>query len=243
LGPVDALMISNATLLTPLIAKDLHRSGLTRIQVTFDGDRQRHDGIRVQRSGGGTFEQITRNVARAMAAAPELRWILRVNVSHHNQAGMPELVEQLAARLDPSQATLSFARVGDVGVGYANRLDHQADLAAEFADWYLRALDLGFQVSAPGPAKPCPTCSFTDGRYGATVNADGVLSSCWETAGHPGWEVGTITEGYLPEEVTAERLVTCQDLYRHEEEAAVRAAFQDRLDGILLDHLYATGRL
>jgi uncharacterized protein len=237
-----ATMTSNGTLLTPLIARDLNRAGLKHVQITFDGDRPQHDDIRVKRSGGGTFDVITSNMAKAMDST-DLRWTLRVNVSHLNWQGMDSLVERLAERLDPSRCTLYFARIGDIGVGYANRLTHEAELAGEFVRWYSRALDLGFAIRQPGAKLPCPTCSFTDGKYGAVVNADGVLSSCWETAGHPGWEVGTITDGYLPAQVTAERWTTCYDRYRHDEDASVRDAFEDRVDAAVLDRLYATGQL
>lgn len=70
LGELTASMVSNGTLLTPLIAKDLSAAGLRSVQITFDGDKDEHDAIRVRRSGGGTFDVIISNVAKAMAAAP-----------------------------------------------------------------------------------------------------------------------------------------------------------------------------
>ncbi|WP_424217579.1 radical SAM protein (plasmid) [Streptomyces sp. BI20] len=242
LGPVYAAMVSNGVLLTPLVARELGAAGLRSVQVTFDGDRADHDAIRVRRSGGGTFDTIVDNLSRAMDV-PELRWDLRVNVSHHNRHGMDDLLDRLSERLDPTRCGLRFALVGDVGVGYGNELAYDTGLAADFVRWYARALALGFAVTRPRSAAGCQACSIRDGRYGAVVNADGVLSSCWETAGRPGWEVGTLEEGYYPPERTEGLWVTCEDQYRHGAEAGRLDAFRDAVDAALLDRLHAAGRI
>ncbi|MEV6979229.1 radical SAM protein [Kitasatospora sp. NPDC093806] len=242
-GLAYAWMISNATLLTPALARQLADLGLRSVQVTFDGDRPDHDRIRVRRTeGGATFDAIVRNLARASAASP-LRWTLRVNVSHETHQGVDALIDRLAGALDPARCTLYFAQVGDVGVGYGNDLLHTRDLSARFTRWQRRALDLGFTVTRPQPHRPCTTCGHGDGRYGAVVSADGTLASCWETAGKPDWEVGTVTTGYLPGTVTRDRWIGCADLYRRAEDRRTLAAFHDTVDAALLDYLDETGRL
>ncbi|MGW1926289.1 radical SAM protein, partial [Streptomyces massasporeus] len=102
---------------------------------------------------------------------------------------------------------------------------------------------LGFTVNRPGGRKTCVTCGHTDGRYGAVVSADGTLASCWETAGKPDWEVGTVADGYLPSAETGDRWIACQDLYSYDEDARTLARFRDTVDTALLDHLHETGRL
>jgi len=238
----SAWMISNATLLTPVLARQLAELGLRSIQVTFDGDRDVHDRIRVRRSHGGTFDMIVRNIARASESTP-IRWILRVNTSHHNHDGIDALVERLATSVDPSRCSIYFTRVGDVGIGYANDLLHTGGLAASFIRWQRRAIDLGFTVRRPRAHVPCATCGSGDGRGGGVVNADGSVASCWETAGKPGWEVGSITNGYLPSEQTTGRWIGCGDLYRYNEDAQALVSFRDTVDAALLDYLDETGRL
>ncbi|MFE9424097.1 radical SAM protein [Kitasatospora sp. NPDC006697] len=242
-GLASAWMISNATLLTPRLARQLAERKLASVQVTFDGDRPDHDRIRVRRAhGGGTFDTIVRNLARATEAG-DLRWLLRVNVSHETIDGIDALIDRLAGALEPARCTLYFAQVGDVGVGYANDLLHSGGLSARFSGWQRRALDLGFTVSRPRAHQTCPTCGHRDGRYGAVVSADGTLASCWETAGKPDWEVGTVDAGYLPAERTEDRWVACEDLYRRDEDRRTLAAFHDSVDAALLDYLDETGRL
>jgi uncharacterized protein len=241
-APTSSWMISNATLLTPALARQLFDHGLDSIQVTFDGDRDDHDRIRVRRSHGGTFDSITRNIVRATQATG-LRWLLRVNVSHNNYPGIDALIDRLASVLDPARCTIYFTRVGDVGVGYSNELLHTGELVASFTRWQRRALDAGFTVARPRAHRPCATCGSGDGRYGAVVNADGVLSSCWETAGKPGWAVGSAADGYLPTESTREHWIGCGDLYQYSEDGSAIAAFRDAVDADLLDYLEETGRL
>jgi uncharacterized protein len=241
-GLTSARMISNATLLTPPLARQLADLGLRSVQVTFDGDRADHDGIRVRRSNGGTFDTIVRNIARA-SEATTITWNLRINVSHHNYLGIDALIDRLAGALDPARCGIHFARVGDVGVGYQNDLVHTGELPARFIQWQRRALDLGFSVGRPAAHAPCATCGFGDGRYGAVANADGTLSSCWETAGQPDWQVGSAGAGFLPSARTRDRWVSCGDLYRYDEAAGIRESFRDTVDAALLDYLDQTGRL
>jgi uncharacterized protein len=241
-GLVSASMISNATLLTPELARQLVDLKLESIQVTFDGDAADHDRIRVRRSGGGTFEAIVANLVRVSAEVP-MRWALRVNVSHHNYAAIDALVDRLAQRLDPAGCSMHFAWVGDTGVGYANTMTNDGSLAQRLFRWQRRATEAGFRVTRPGAARPCTTCSFDDGRLGAVVNADGTLSSCWETAGQPGWQVGTVTEGYLRSDETRDRWVSCEDARRYSKDGSAADTFNDLVDAAFLDYLDETGRL
>ncbi|MFE6869729.1 radical SAM protein [Kitasatospora sp. NPDC057692] len=242
-GLASAWMISNATLLTPALAGGLAERGLRSVQVTFDGDRPDHDRIRIRRTeGGGTFDTIVGNLARASEASP-LRWLLRVNVSQETYRGVDALIDRLAGSLDPARCTLYVAQVGDVGVGYGNDLRHTRELSERFTRWQRRAIEAGFTVTRPQAHRPCATCGHGDGRYGAVVSADGTLASCWETAGKPDWEVGTVTGGYLPAARTRDRWVGCEDLYRREEDRRTLADFRDTVDAALLDYLDETGRL
>lgn len=242
-GLDNAAMISNATLLTPELARNLSDLGLSTVQVTFDGDRERHDVIRIRRSGGGTFDSIVANIARASEAAPLLRWHLRVNVSDRNHASMDGLLGELTERLDPSRCGIYFAWVGDTGIGYANNLRRSEQVTHDFLRWRIRAAEAGFKVSRPRAQAPCLTCSFDDGRYGATVNADGTLASCWETAGKPGWEVGSVASGYIPAGQVKDRWISCLDNRSYADDDTARITFEDAVDAAYLDYLDETGQL
>lgn len=241
-GLASASMISNATLLTPTVAKKLSDLKLNSVQVTFDGDRPDHEVIRVRRSGGGTFDSIIDNMVAVSEVTP-IRWSIRVNISHRNLSGTDALIERLSERLDTSRCSLGLAWVGDVGIGYENRMEHSAELAEQFFAWQRHADEVGFKIGLPGPKRPCASCSYDDGRYGATVNADGALSSCWDTAGKPDWQVGTVTDGYLPAEETSGLWVSCEDSRRYADGSRNVTAFNDLVDARFLDYLDEAGRL
>lgn len=238
-GMERAAMTSNGTLLTPLLAKELADLGLGNVQVTFDGDRATHDRIRVTRSGGATFDAIVENMARVCDVAP-LTWNLRINISHHNVDGVTTMIEQLAERLDPSRCVIDPNLVGDTGIGYANALSLGGELAVRFNRLQRRALEAGFGLVRPRAHTPCQACSFRDGKYGAVLGADGRLSSCWESAGKPGWQVGSATGGYDAD--SDNRWTSCEADWYPDDRAQYNA-FKDIVDAALLDYLSATGRL
>ena len=241
IGRDFASMATNAVLLTPALARELNDAGLRGVQVTFDGSREEHDAVRVRRSGGGTFDAIVENLSRAMSCT-DLQWHFRVNVSHRNVDRIGDLFGQLAGRIDPTRCSLTFAWVGDSGVGYANDLGYVDSVSDRFIDWSIRAVENGFHVSRPSMRTTCQICSVPGGDQGAVVNADGVLYSCWQSAGKAGWQVGTVDSGYLEVAAVKERWVTCGYEY-HQGDPLQVDRFQDRVDGRLLDYLYATNRL
>jgi uncharacterized protein len=241
-GLSSAAMTSNGTLLTPSLAKELHAAGLGSVQITFDGDRGDHDSTRVRRDGGATFDTILSNMAAA-SEVTELRWNVRINVSHRNYNGVADLLERIAARLDPPRCVVAFAMVTDFGVGYTNELAPGPDAAAAVVGWNATAASLGFGIRRPVAQPLCSSCSFVPGRFGSVVNADGTLYSCWESAGKPGWEIGTVRDGYVPVEHMVDRWVSCGYDDRSPVAAAAVAEFRDRVDAGVLDFLYRSGRL
>lgn len=239
-GLRSAQLVSNGTLLTPTLARELADLGLDSVQVTFDGRRAEHDQVRVRRSGGaGTFDTILTRMARA-SEVTALRWEVRINVARHNLATADELPGELARRLDPARCRLSFHPVADAGVGYRGALAADAALADLFARWTVEAAELGFRPHRPVAGLPCRYCSVHDGRFGAVVSADGALYSCPETAGRAGWAVGTVREGYWPEPEVASRWVGCA---RHGGLPAGAGDFQDAVAARVHARLRTAGRL
>jgi uncharacterized protein len=88
----------------------------------------------------------------------------------------------------------------------------------------------------------CQICSVPGGKYGAVVNADGKLYSCWQSAGKPGFDVGTVDEGYRCVSEVREHWVRCGYEYR-QTNPTVTGEFLDQVDGQLLDYLHVSGRL
>lgn len=224
LAPVTASMVSNGVLLTPATARDLSALGLRSVQVTLDGPRDLHDGIRTSRAGRGTFERIIANLAAAQETT-DLRFTLRVNATADVLPRLEELATHLAGRLDASRCVFDVAPVLNYAGLYDAGIDHTGAEVSAVLRGYAAALDHGFEVGWPG-AGACGFCTERDGTTGAVVNADGTLYSCWETIGKPGYEVGTVQTGYTdyPDSVW----VSCGE-FAARESATGSALFADRL--------------
>jgi uncharacterized protein len=241
IGMRSASMVSNGVLLTERLARQLSAAGLRGVQITFDGSRADHDQIRVRHDGGESFDDIVRNVERATEVTG-LRWGFRVNVSHRNIDRIDALFDQLAGRVDPARVTMSFAWVGDAGLGYGNDLRHVDAVGDRFHRWNVTALAAGYLVTRPSMRTTCQICTVPGGDLGAVVNADGTLYSCWQSAGKDAMAVGTLAGGYDDPAALGERWVSCG--YEYDQgDPAVAEQFQDRLDARLLDHLFETGRI
>jgi uncharacterized protein len=242
LGLIGAQVITNGTLLTPRVACALEAEGVNRIQVTFDGPEETHDTIRVTRSGQRTFTRILSNLTNA-SEKTSLTWQLRVQISHKTRSKIPGLLDSLAGAVDPSRARITFALVNDVDVGYDNRLQYSSDFAREFIEWNERALDLGFDIKRPVGEVGCHYCGEKSGLFGAVVNADGVLYSCWESAGKPKFAVGDVDHGYFSDRRLDERWVACAYDARPHASTAEQARFNEVTDAAILDALYERARL
>lgn len=233
-------MVSNGALLSGRLAAELSEAGLDEVQITFDGDRESHDRIRVTRRGGATFHRILDNVERA-STATDLAWRFRINVSERTDSGVEGLIALLARSVDTSRSSIHFALVDDVGLGYTNDLGYEDSTLDLFIAWSICALEQGFSVPVSRPLAQCNFCSRIGGETGAVINADGTLFSCWETAGKRGYEVGHVCSGYDSPDQIASRWVACD--YDVRPRRGSSAAFHDRVDAAILDWLLDHDRL
>lgn len=239
LGLTAAEIVTNGVLLTPDVAARLRDAGLSRAQISFDGHRPHHDTVRVTRGGRATYDTILDNVATAVEAVPDLAWNFRVNVSHRNLEGLPDLIADLSdIPLRASDVTLHLALIDDTGLGYNNDLGYDHDLADVFAGLNRQAIAAGMRVPFSQLLTACPYCSLPGGAGGAVVNADGALYSCWENAGRSGWQVGTVHDGYEDSDTLLNRWVACDfDTKSHGTAEATRRFF-GHLDAAALDDQY-----
>jgi uncharacterized protein len=241
LGLARASMISNATRLGLTAAVALERAGLQSVQVTLDGDRPVHDRLRITPGGRGTFETILDNLEQA-ASGTTLRWLLRVNLTGESIETADALLDRLAGRLEPSSFDINFALVNDFGVGFADTIEPSSALARRVSGLYVRALEIGFNVRPP-MLKQCLACDAFGGATGAVINAEGTLYSCWGSVGQEGYEVGTISDGYAPDDVIRSRWVACGFDAKSPLGPMTLNGYNEAVNATVLDWLHAAGRL
>ncbi len=94
LGQASFWAVSNGT---ELEAYDdlLGPDGIASIQVTFDGPPEEHDRRRIHADGSGSWQQIARNLHRALELGVRIN--ARVNLDRHNVVDLPRLAEAIAA--------------------------------------------------------------------------------------------------------------------------------------------------
>ncbi|MFJ2954997.1 radical SAM protein [Streptomyces sp. NPDC087270] len=233
LAPLTASMVSNGVLLTPRTARRLEEAGLRSAQITLDGPRELHDSTRFTRSGRGTFDKVLDNCA-AVQEATGLRLSLRLNTTAEGLPLLGGLVADLAGRIDPARCTFDIAPVLNYEGMFDPVMKRSADDVEVLLRAYADALELGFTVGWPG-GSACGFCGERDGGTGAVINADGTLYSCWETIGKPGYEVGSVDDGYR--EYPADRWVSCGEFAVSATTAAQSRAFDDALTVGLLELL------
>ncbi|MFD4639001.1 radical SAM protein [Lentzea sp. NPDC058436] len=224
--PVTASMISNGVLLTRRTATRLDEAGLGNVQVTLDGERDRHDRTRVTRGGRPTFDLILANVAAAQQHTG-IRFTVRVNVTPDVLPHLSTLLDQAAGVLDVPNTNLAIAPVLDYGAGVPAP---DARAAREAVQACAKAAELGFRLVRPRDDH-CDFCSETGGRLGAVVAPDGTLFSCWDAVGEESLAVGELDTGYNEE--SHERWRRCGG------ELPRTQAFSDALDAGVLDVIRA----
>ena len=77
-------IITNGTLLTPPLVKELLNLNLSHLQITLDGPQKIHDKRRVTKEGKGSFSIIFKNVSRLTEISSRLKLTIRINVDRQN---------------------------------------------------------------------------------------------------------------------------------------------------------------
>lgn len=225
-------MISNGTLMNGPLAARMEAAGLRRVQITLDGPRAMHDSVRATRAGRGTFDATLANVAAAQEMTA-LDITVRIHLTASVLPAIGELLRHVAAIADPGRTRVALAVVLGTSRGHDDSRVPPLPSAEQTVRAYATARELGFRTIRPRDFH-CDFCSVENGKYGAVVNADGALFSCWESAGRPGYAVGTVASGY--DEYPRERWVRCGT--SGGKEPALRR-FTDAVDAGLLDLLRA----
>jgi uncharacterized protein len=206
-----ASIITNGIRLTPDVAWGLATRGVKSVQITFDGAQPDHDNARVlAANGGGTYHTIVENLAQLndLAVFPDRQ--IRVNVTASNLARIPELLEDLASRLNPQRWSIGFALVNDNGIGWDNVLQAGTTADQALATCMRQAKQLGFTIPyLPQDVPACSFCTTPFGTGGIVVGPDGNLYSCLETVGFADMRVGSVYKGFMDPVEGADRWKRC----------------------------------
>jgi uncharacterized protein len=185
---------SNGVLLTPELAEQLGRRGLSQIQISLDGPEDVHDARRMGKQGETTFE---RSLAGICVAIDHIENVtLKVNFDRHNAPRIPALFERLATeglsgKVDVKLETIAKQFSGSK-VAHAEALlmpPNSVELSSAYIGLSLAAERHGFKVRRD-TAHTTP-CMFSS-HHGVLVGPSGNIYKCISLVGRPEYKVGTI---------------------------------------------------
>ncbi|HEY7402080.1 MAG TPA: radical SAM protein [Candidatus Angelobacter sp.] len=109
-------MTTNGYLLDEKTADKLFRWNIREFQITLDGLPEDHDRNRPARDGSGTFHTIMGNLQSLHTRKEDFHVAIRVNYDQVNAAGLPKMIEGLAAQFaDDPRFSVHFHPVGRWG--------------------------------------------------------------------------------------------------------------------------------
>lgn len=149
----SAIIVSNCYFLDTETAVRLKKYNVKSVQVTLDGDRERHDSIKrsidpVTLTHHNTFDQIITNLKNA---AEILDISLRINVNKLNVKNIVSLLETLKSEgLHKKLKNLYFAPVFDVSGIKSSKYNFDSKEFAEVeAILIQKAFTFGFRLNSP----------------------------------------------------------------------------------------------
>ena len=189
-------LVTNGTLLSRSLVRELTPLGLVSAKVTLDGPRETHDLSRPFVSGSGSFDAILDNVAQVCDL---IRLNLGGNFTRENYQFFPPLMDLLAARgVTPDKvAKMQFSPVikksGEKGVG-----DFSSNCVCSYEPWLIEAgLHLREEILKRGyPAAKIQISACTvEYESDLVVNYDGSLYKCPAFMSHAALSIGTLKDG------------------------------------------------
>ncbi len=208
MGDTELWAVTNATQLAAY--RDLlGPSGISSLQITFDGPSFEHDRRRIHPDGSGSYERIAANVDLALSLGARVS--ARVNVDRGNLRHLPALAADVVARGWAAHRGFSL-RAAPI-----EPADGQTDRRMIFNTWQLEgALDklrerhesmtvvgkpddlIEARVRRILAAGADPFATFRESFCGAHAtttifDALGDVYVCWMRTGDPGLRIGHVT--------------------------------------------------
>lgn len=183
-------MISNGTLLTREVARDLYSWGVRKVAITMDGPQEIHDRRRPYSDGSGSFEMIFQNI---ISAAKVLNVRINIQVDTHNSDYIVPFLDMLAEHGLKEQVSILFGTVMDT-TWHQKHCQDFVHKPAVMGKYYVEAvkagLNRGFRVEGLASTGLCPFNIDND----IIIDTKGDLYKCLSGVGHQPFRVGTVSD-------------------------------------------------
>jgi len=189
-------MTTNAYLLTEERLRQLVKRGVSHYQVSFDGDEEEHNKLRVRADGGPTFARIMQNIIDAHRTPLSFSMMLRVHANSENKASISRLLRRFSENLCGDKRFSMYIRpLSRLGGPNDNKLPIINDLsiikeliseakqlglnpvdAAEVVDDVCYAAKMNsYIIRSDGRVSKCTVALYDDRNIVGRLNPDGTL--------------------------------------------------------------------
>ena len=177
-------LITNGYLLNRQMLDSVHRSRITALQISFDGDRQEHNATRHLAGGQPTYDRVLANV---VAACKEVEIYVRINVDRLNYQRLDLLLDDLEANDLKRRLSIYFAHVDDVNENsatYGGQCFSPEEYAKVEAELVAEGNRRGFHIGNRGWfGKPINTfCGANSANY-FVIDSSANLLKCYNDFG------------------------------------------------------------
>lgn len=198
-GTFEFTLVTNGSLFTPAVVKELVALGLVSAKITIDGPANNHDRFRPFKGGQGSWAAI---VANLMACRGLCTITLSGNYTLENHAAFPTLLDTLAEAgfATTDFGSVQFFPVMQVNDRFANP-EFSGGCCSNDAPWvHATSLMLREAIMQRGynfpKLQPAPCMVDIDAAF--TVDHDGAIYKCVTLIGHPEFACGDIWHGMNP---------------------------------------------
>lgn len=187
-------MVSNGYLLTEencLALRDIH---LDYLQITIDGDKDTHNKTRVLKNGKSSFEQIIKNVDKAVELMPECHIGIRTNIGKNNKDEYPALYKRLSERWKGKNLHVYHAFVMDNSMDTTWERRKNLELSTEEKiNFEILLAEAGIKdKKSLFPQTDNVVCTCMDNNA-YVVDPKGLLYKCWADVGRVERSTGSLT--------------------------------------------------
>ena len=181
---------TNAALLDLAFATELASLRQGNFQVSFDGDREKHDQVRRRKDGGGTFDTIWANVLAILRSDLDVSLLFRLHLRGDNEDSVVQMLERIQAQAGEDQrvsvALQPLDHLGGPGtemlqiLSFDDYLAMASRLSARFpalSRLHSRQAGQG-ESSVPGTEQGCGQVCYACKPNAFLLRADGRVGKC-----------------------------------------------------------------
>lgn len=191
---IESDIITTGHALNAEVIKILQKIGITKMQITLDGNRKSHNRIKHTEGCDDAFTQVLRNIDLLTNIAPEIHITFRVNLTMQNISEYIPLYYYLQQRYEKYYIGIAPAFVMDRKSEHKNSVDFNYYFNRNLATKYVLDLFNKEHIHSPWllyPKHACAECAIRN-KLSVSFDPEGYAYKCWEVIGERKYAIGKL---------------------------------------------------